>query len=100
MRPLVCLTLSLSLAGSALARPRAHTPHPTPVENGASAIEQTGAVHGRVVTPWGWGISQSIVRIGGQQTFTDGEGRFAFENVSLDLPQHYVDLSPCCQSMS
>ena len=82
MRPLVCLTLSLFLAGSAWARPRAHTPHPTPVENGASVIEQTGAVHGRVVTPWGWGISQRIVRIGGQQTFTDGEGRFAFENVS------------------
>src|SRR5512133_602255 len=82
MRPLVCLTLSLFLAGSALARPRAHTPHPTPVENGAAVIGQNGAIRGRVVTPWGWGISQRIVRIGRQLTFTDGEGRFAFENVS------------------
>jgi hypothetical protein len=34
----------LFLTGSALARPRMHTPHPTPVENGAAAIEQNGAI--------------------------------------------------------
>jgi hypothetical protein len=83
MRLCACLALSLSLlsAGSAFARPRSPARRDPPVSKPAPVVEVDRTVRGRVVTPWGWGIRQRIVRIGQQRTFTDGEGRFTFENV-------------------
>ena len=83
MRRSACLALSWSLllAGSAFARPRSPTRPNPPDPQSAPVVEVDRTVRGRVVTPWGWGIRQHVVRIGKQRTFTDGEGRFTFENV-------------------
>ena len=83
MRLSACLALSLSLlsAGSAFARPRSPARGNPPITKPAPVVEVDRTVRGRVVTPWGWGIRQRVVRIGQRRTFTDGEGRFTFENV-------------------
>jgi hypothetical protein len=83
MRVSWCLALSWSLlpAGSAFARPRLPTRPSPPRPQPAAVVEVDRTVRGRVVTPWGWGMRQRVVRIGQQRTFTDGEGRFTFENV-------------------
>jgi hypothetical protein len=83
MRLLACVALSLPLlsGGSAFARPRSPARRDPPKSKPAPIVEVDRTVRGRVVTPWGWGLRQLIVRIGRQRTFTDGEGRFTFANV-------------------